>query len=174
MIIDETERLIIKEIEPADYEQAASFFEKINTENALAPLGTVYDREFVAKYCETAYGFYGYGYYGVYLKSGTFIGLAGFREGSCPIEVGFIIDERYRGLGYVTEAVKSLTEWAYEDFLWVVKEETPRSVTDVALKNPGMLTFVRLYEKSVLVYAVTATTNLSAAAVLKNNGYEMI
>ena len=171
MIIDETERLIIKEIEPADYEQAAFFFGKINTENALAAKDTVYDRSFAEEYCRYAYGFYGYGYYGIYLKSGEIIGLAGFREGSCPLEIGFIVDEQYRRKGYAAEAVKSLTEWAYEDFGWVVHEEKTVPAEEITLKHPDKITFVRLMENAVLVYALTDKENYSAVAVLEKNGY---
>ncbi len=171
MIIDETERLIIKEIEPADFSQAAFFFHEINTNNITATKDTVYDREFVEKYCESAYGFYGYGYYGLYLKSGEFIGIAGFREGSCPLDIGFIVDEKYRGQGYAREAVKSLTEWAFEDFLWVVQEEEPCSTDMIAGKHPHRQVYVKKVDEDVLVYAVTDRSNNSACSVLEYNEY---
>ena len=174
MIIDETERLIIKEIDAEDYGRAAFFFSVINTKNTTIDEETEYDEKFVTDYCEAAYGFYGYGYYGIYLKNGEFIGLAGFREGSCPLDVGFIIDEKYRGKGYAGEAVKSLTEWAYEDFLWVVNEEEKMTPTEVAGRHPEMLTLVKECNGAVLLYAVTGKENYSAQKVLLHNDYELI
>ncbi len=174
MIIDETEKLIIKEIDAEDYGRAAFFFSVINTKNVTISERAVYDEKFVEHYCEAAYGFYGYGYYGLYLKSGEFIGIAGFREGSCPLDIGFIVDEKYRGRGYATDAVKSLTEWAYEDFLWVVNEEEKVTPDEVARRHPEMFTYVKKCNGAVLLYAVTGKENYSAQKVLLHNDYELI
>ncbi len=162
MIIDETKRLIIRDIEENEADEAAAFlsFFSENEEKSFT-------REMVMSYIKAAYGFYGYGYWGVFeKKSGSFVGLAGFREGSCPLEIGYYIREDRRGLGYANECVKSLLEFAEEDFLWVLDEEKQgKEVTADKLM---------VYEKNgqVLVYARTTADNAASVKVLEKNGFK--
>ncbi len=162
MIIDETKRLIIKEIEESEAEEAAKLLTLFG-ENEGKP----FTKDMVLAYIKVAYGFYGYGYWGLYDKaSGEMLGLAGFREGSCPLEVGYCIREDKRGRGYATEALKSLMEFAEEDFLWVLEEEkTGEEVTGEVLMT---------YEAKgkVLAYARTTRDNAASIQVLKNNGFK--
>ena len=162
MIIDETERLIIKEIEEKDVSEAAAFLSLFNNSGSER-----FTEEMVLAYIKLAYGFYGYGYWGLYEKdSGELVGLAGFREGSCPLEVGYCVREDRRNRGYATEALRSLMEFALEDFLWVLDEEKQGEEvqSDVLM----------VYEKDgkVLAYGRTEKENAASVQVLKNNGFK--
>ncbi len=162
MIIDETDRLIIREIEECEADETASFLSFFGKTAEKS-----FTREMVLAYIKTAYGFYGYGYWGVFEKqSGSMVGLAGFREGSCPLEIGYYIREDRRGMGYATECVKSLIEFAEEDFLWVLDEEKQGQ----EVKADELM----VYEKNgqVLVYARTAKDNVSSVRVLEKNGFK--
>ena len=118
MLIDETEHLIIREWEPNEAKEAAELLSLFDSKAA-------FDEEKVLSYIDVAYGFYGYGYWGVFeKKSGKMAGLAGFREGSCPLEIGYAVREEYRNRGIASEAVKSLTEFAFSDFCGSLQRKT--------------------------------------------------
>lgn len=160
MVIDETKRLIIREIEALEALEASAFFSDFYRDSS-------YTEEMTEAYIKNAYGFYGYGYWGLFEKeTGQMVGLAGFREGSCPLEVGYIIAEEHRNKGYAREAVKSLVEFAEEDFLWVLDEEpVGEKVTADILMT---------YEKNgkVLLYGRIAKENIASYKVLLNNGFK--
>ncbi len=162
MMIDETEHLVIKEIEENEVDEAASLLTLFG-ENA----GKTFTRDMVTAYIKVAYGFYGYGYWGIYEKDSLeLIGMAGFREGSCPLEIGYCIREDRRNRGYATEAVRSLTEFALEDFLWVLEEEKQ----GIEVTGEVLMTYEK--EGRVLVYARTTRENTASVKVLKKNGYK--
>ncbi len=162
MIIDETERLTIKDIELSEADEAAKLLSLFDTND-----GKGFTKEMVEAYIKLAYGFYGYGYWGLYEKeSGEMVGLAGFREGSCPLEIGYCIKEDKRGKGYATEAVRSLLEFAEEDFLWVLDEEPAGE------KVSADVLMAFLHAGRVLVYAKTTKDNAASIKVLKNNGFK--
>jgi len=54
------------------------------------------------------------------------IGLAGLPDNEGTTEVGYVIDQKFRGQGIASEAVEALTEWAFQDAgLRVLRAETP-------------------------------------------------
>jgi RimJ/RimL family protein N-acetyltransferase len=54
------------------------------------------------------------------------IGLAGLPDNEGTTEIGYVIDEKFRGLGIATEAVKALSDWAFLDSgLQLLRAETP-------------------------------------------------
>jgi RimJ/RimL family protein N-acetyltransferase len=54
------------------------------------------------------------------------IGLSGLPDNQGTTEIGYALDQKYRGKGYAAEAVKALTSWAFQDpGLKVVRAETP-------------------------------------------------
>ena len=54
------------------------------------------------------------------------IGLAGLPDNEGTTEVGYVIDQKFRGQGIASEAVKALTEWAFQDAgLRILRAETP-------------------------------------------------
>ncbi len=162
MIIDETKRLIIREIAKSEAEEAAALLTLFGEHK-----GESYSKEMVEAYVDLAYGFYGYGYWGLYEKeSNELIGIAGFREGSCPLEVGYCIRSDKSNRGYATEAVKSLMEFAEEDFLWVLEEEKEgKEVT-------GEVLMTYTVKGEVLAYARTTKENRASVKVLEKNGFK--
>ena len=159
MIIDETKRLIIREIKKEEACAASEYFKNVMGNKEFS-------KEMTYAYIDTAYGFYGYGYWGLFEKeNGDFVGLAGFREGSVPLEIGYYIAPEYRMMGYASEAVKSLLEFAEEDFLWVLSEKP----AGVRVTANMLMTY--LYNGKVLVYAKTERKNSASVAVLRKNGF---
>lgn len=74
------------------------------------------EKEKLCAYVNTAYAFYGYGFWGVYEKqNGKLIGKAGFKEGSLPLEIGYLLDNTVWGKGYATEIVRALVDYASEE-----------------------------------------------------------
>jgi len=54
------------------------------------------------------------------------IGLAGLPDNAGSTEIGYVIDQKFRGQGIASEAVHALTEWAFQDSgLRVISAETP-------------------------------------------------
>ena len=162
MIIDETERLIIKEFDEEEFTIGCECFNMFDDE------GHEYTIDMMKAYKELAYGFFGYGYYGLFLKDGTPVGCAGFREGSCPPEIGYALFPKYRGMGLATEAVQSLTEWAMEDFLWCLEEEPAESFNELGSSEER---YIYEYQGKPLVYAKIDKKNIKSARVLERCGY---
>ena len=67
-------------------------------------------------YVSCVYPFFEYGYWGIFCKeSGELLGRAGFREGSYPLEIGYVIKRSFRGRGVATEVVEALLKYAAEE-----------------------------------------------------------
>lgn len=100
-MIAETERLILREFSLAD---GMDIFPDISN-----------DPEFTKKYIEKMYGFFGYGIWAVELKNtGEIIGRAGLynRDGFDELEIGYSIEDSYRGNGYAYEACRAVIDAA--------------------------------------------------------------
>jgi RimJ/RimL family protein N-acetyltransferase len=54
------------------------------------------------------------------------IGFAGLPDNEGATEIGYALDQKFRGQGIATEAVQALCEWAFQDpGLQVIRSETP-------------------------------------------------
>lgn len=54
------------------------------------------------------------------------IGLSGMPNNGGCTEIGYMIDQKFRGAGFATEAVEALKKWAFKDpDLNIIKAETP-------------------------------------------------
>ena len=54
------------------------------------------------------------------------IGFAGLPDNEGATEIGYALDQKFRGQGIATEAVQALSEWAFQDAgLQVIRAETP-------------------------------------------------
>ncbi len=54
------------------------------------------------------------------------LGLAGLPDNEGTTEIGYVLDQKYRGQGIATEAVQALCDWAFQDTdLRVIRAETP-------------------------------------------------
>lgn len=54
------------------------------------------------------------------------IGLSGLPDDAGTTEIGYALDQKYRGHGYAREAVDTLSKWAFQDSgLRIIRAETP-------------------------------------------------
>jgi RimJ/RimL family protein N-acetyltransferase len=54
------------------------------------------------------------------------MGLSGMPNNEGCTEIGYVIDQKFRGFGYATEAVNALKTWAFQDpELKIIRAETP-------------------------------------------------
>ena len=54
------------------------------------------------------------------------IGFAGLPDNHGTTEIGYALDQKFRGKGIATEAVQALSEWAFQDAdLRMIRAETP-------------------------------------------------
>ncbi|MEN9960637.1 MAG: Ribosomal-protein-alanine N-acetyltransferase [Bacteroidota bacterium] len=54
------------------------------------------------------------------------IGLAGLPDNTGGTEIGYALDQKFRGQGIATEAVQALCDWAFQDAdLQILRAETP-------------------------------------------------
>ena len=54
------------------------------------------------------------------------IGFAGLPDNEGATEIGYALDQKFRGQGIATEAVQALSEWAFKDAgLRIIRAETP-------------------------------------------------
>lgn len=175
MVIEETERLIIKEIEFSEAKEAAGLLSLFPCETEKS-----YTEEMVNAYINLAYGFYGYGYWGLYEReSGEFIGISGFREGSYPLEAGYVVRSDKRGLGYAAEALEALVRFAKEEFMWVVEdqeeeERNGQKPKEIIPNSPDEKVYAIKIRDKILIYGRTAKSNIASQKVLLNNGFTEI
>ncbi len=117
-VILKTNRCFLKELTAADAPALYAIRERLQSlgcfdEPLVAPEE---EAEKLSSYAQTVYSFFGYGFYGVYEnESGKLIGKAGFKEGSSPLEVGYLLDSNVWGRGIATEVVSALVHYAKEE-----------------------------------------------------------
>jgi RimJ/RimL family protein N-acetyltransferase len=79
------------------------------------------------------------------------LGLAGLPDNEGTTEIGYALDQKYRGLGIATEAVQALSDWAFQDQgLQLLRAETPvdnAGSQRVLIKNE----FKKTGEKTILL-----------------------
>lgn len=117
-VITETERCIIRELEEEDMDALYD----ILTDREVAKYLPVKEgdreeeMEKLISYVSCVYSFFGYGYWGVFSKeNGELIGRAGFKEGSYPLEAGYVIKRSEWGKGLATEVLTSLIQYAEQE-----------------------------------------------------------
>lgn len=140
-ILVETKRCFIRELT----KENMSVLYDILTEKEVAQFlpkkfGTKEEElEKLVSYASYVYSFFEYGYWGVFLKdTGELIGRAGFKEGSWPLEVGYVIKYAFWGQGLATEVLEALVVYGNEELgceqFWVRIEERNKASRKVAQK----------------------------------------
>lgn len=116
--ITETGRCIIRELAEEDMDALYD----ILTDREVAKYLPVKEgdreeeMEKLISYVSCVYSFFGYGYWGVFSKAnGELIGRAGFKEGSYPLEAGYVIKHSEWGKGLATEVLSALIEYAEQE-----------------------------------------------------------
>lgn len=116
--IAETKRCIVREMTSEDADALYEILTEKEVRKYLS--GTVgsrqEEREKLESYVDLVYSFFGYGYWGVYNKqSGELIGRAGFKEGSFPLEAGYVMKRSEWGKGLATEVLTALFDYAKQE-----------------------------------------------------------
>jgi len=117
-IVAETERFYIAEMTAEDVDALYEILTDKETAKYLpAKVGTKEEElEKLVSYVSQVYSFFEYGYWGVFDKqTGELIGRAGFKEGSYPLEAGYVIQRTHWGKGIATEVLKELVHYAAEE-----------------------------------------------------------
>lgn len=117
-VILQTERCFLKELTVADAPKLYAIRKQLQMAGCFdEPLAAPEEEaEKLSSYAKTAYSFFGYGFYGVYEReSGALIGAAGFKEGSFPLEAGYLLESRAWGRGIATEVLTALVRYAKEE-----------------------------------------------------------
>ena len=72
--------------------------------------------EKLVSYVAHVYSFFEFGYWGVFdAETKELIGRAGFKEGTFPLEIGYVIRRKDWGKGLATEVVSALVQYAKEE-----------------------------------------------------------
>ena len=146
LTIAETERLILRELSEEDIERMYAISCKAEVRAYVDDIPEDRDEayEHIRAYIKQVYPFYGYGYWGIFLKeSGELIGRCGLQEGTVREEVsedfaegariGYLLDPAYTGHGYAKEAVHAVIRYAFEEMKLTcisaaIREDNVRSV----------------------------------------------
>lgn len=116
----ETERLILREYTPADFD---ALYEILSDPETMRHYPAPYDEAGVKKWIQwnlDNYEKYGFGLWAVVLKeTGSFIGDCGLTlqniDGEILPEIGYHIHKRYWRRGYAKEAARAVRDWAFEN-----------------------------------------------------------
>lgn len=117
-VILETPRLFVRELRETETAALYEILTDVEVARFLpAKTGTREEElEKLSSYVSCVYSFFEFGYWGVFLKeTGELIGRAGFREGSYPPEVGYVLKRSKWGLGLGTELLSGLLLYAKEE-----------------------------------------------------------
>lgn len=114
-IVAETERCFLRELTEEDFQPMYRIYQKPQVvrylEEQMGDRRT--EQEKWNAYLRWNYSFFGYGYWGVFEKeTGKLIGRAGFRAGSEPLEIGYLLDDTVWGRGLATEVLEVLLCYA--------------------------------------------------------------
>lgn len=154
LTIAETERLILRELSENDIERLYAISCEAAVRAYVDDIPKDRDEAYahICAYIKHVYPFYGYGYWGIFLKeSGELIGRCGLQEGTVREEVsedfaegariGYLLDPAYIGAGYAREAVHAVIRYAFEEMKLtcisaVIREDNVRSIA--VAKGCGM------------------------------------
>jgi len=120
MEIFETKRLLVREMSLDDMPAYIKLYESLNQCEFVEKLYPYEEEvEFVRKYIENMYTFFGYGLWLVFLKeTGELIGRVGIEnreiDGRTKQEIGYLIDSKYQGQGLAYEACEATIDYARE------------------------------------------------------------
>lgn len=168
----ETERLLLKPIEQADFDNL--FALRSDPEVMKYTEQGAQTKEEVQSFIDITIPFqkkYGYDICSVFEKaSGRFVGSAGlFRAENATqqpdIEIGYSFLKKYWGKGYATEVVKALIQWGFED-LPVTKL--------VAFTDHENIASHRVLQKCGMVKVEIEQEDLSKYEIYKNDSIELV
>jgi len=117
-----TEHCIVKEIPLEDYDEMYRICQSPDNRQYIEGFSGNLDeeREKHKTYIENIYHFYGFGLWGIYLKSKQcLIGRCGIEfkqlDGENIYEIGYLLDKKYQGYGYAYEFVSEIIKYCYSE-----------------------------------------------------------
>lgn len=118
--IIETERLIIREYTPEDFD---NLYAILSDAEAMAHYPSVYDENGTRSWlnwCIESYAAYGFGLWALELKeTGEYIGDCGISmqniDGESLPEIGYHINKKFWRRGYAKEAARAVRDWLFEN-----------------------------------------------------------
>lgn len=120
-MITQTERLIIRESVPEDFDALYGFEREPGVLDYMPAPGEdpEQERQSFEAYIREVYPFYSYGLWTVLLReNGQIIGRVGLENGNFQgkpvVEIGYLIGQAFQGKGYGLEAVKAATAYGIE------------------------------------------------------------
>ena len=117
-VIAETKRCFIREMSQDNLDELYEILTDKDVTKYLNDKAGSKEEELekLVAYIACAYHFFGYGYWGVFSKeTGELIGRAGFREGSEPLEAGYVFKRSEWGKGFATEVLMELIRYGEEE-----------------------------------------------------------
>lgn len=169
----QTTRLVLREMNQADYSSIAAI---VQDEQAMyAYEGPFSDAETQAWLDKNLlrYKRDGFGLWAVILReTGTMIGMAGLSWQSIGqtkvLEIGYLFNKRYWGMGFVTEAAKACKEYAFTVLdakeVYSTIRDTNIASMNVAIRN-GMLVrsrFVKQYRGVLMPHLAFSAKRLNS------------
>ena len=149
MIILTTPRLVLRGLMLDDTDDLAAMYGDEETMRYMGP-GGVRDRAAAARsvaWAQENYDTRGYGVWATQLLDGTFVGRCGLIdweiEGTPELEIGYMIDRRYWGHGYATEAAQAIRDYAFA---------TLRATRLISLIYPANTASIRVAEKNGMAF----------------------
>lgn len=158
-----TDRLLIREFIPSDFDalyaiqqepDICCYLEGFSNNDAI-------EKTKFAAYIQNVYAYYGYGLWGVFLKTnGQLIGQCGIELKSMmntPVhEIGYLIGRQYQGKGYAKESVHAVISYAFE------RLSVSRILAVIDKRN---LKSIRFAERNGMTYVEDRKRNHSICAV---------
>ncbi len=158
-----TDRLLIREFIPSDFDALYAIWQEPDIRCYLEGFTNNYTIEkakFTA-YIQNIYPYYGYGLWGVFLKTKEqLIGQCGIelknRKDTAVHEIGYLIGKQYRGKGYAKECVNAVISYAFD------KLSAPRILAVIDKRN---LKSIRFAEQNGMTYVEDRKGNHRICAV---------
>ena len=164
-MILETERLIIREYTPDDFD---TLYEILSDAETMKYYPKPYDENGVNRWinwCIDSYRQHGFGLWALELKeTGAFIGDCGISmqniDGEILPEIGYHVHKNYWRQGYAKEACAAVKEWFFEntEFDNVYSYMNQENVASYATATANGMTRIKAYddgEESLYVYRIT-------------------
>jgi len=162
----ETERLMLRELTPDDFE---SLYEVLADSDIMQHYPYTFDenrvRNWITKNIER-YQIFGFGLWAVVLKeTGELIGDCGITmqniNGSIKPEIGYHIKKTHQRQGYAKEAARKCRDWAFENttfntiYSYMKKSNVASSATAMANGMCKVDEFTDEENEATVVYAIT-------------------
>lgn len=115
----ETERTFVVETSKTDLDAMYELYDDDEVRRFVEPLyGRKEEEDYLQKYIEGMYEFYGYGMWSVFSKDGRLVGKIGLNnrnvDGEVCVELGYIVHKAFRRMGLAKEVCHGILKYAKE------------------------------------------------------------